>query len=243
MEVNGGFVFLSWLSVAPLRWWRACRCTWSALVTWCLWGRPLSSHAASASKPSEITDCPFLSRSVSLSLSISIFALNCDSVDLIEVSVCQTVCWCIWHVIQAGFALNWHPVSWQSVGLSIRSTCLCVWRTIGVSDMSVCVCHCLSDMFVCPSIRPSISLPLYMFITIVVYLLPSLSLHLSICFKSCNFFVYLFSLSFYLSLPVCAYLSGRHHFSFTDHLSICLCVCVSVQGCEVLSQANGPSHG
>lgn len=108
--------------------------------------------------------------------------------------------------------------------------------------MSVCVCHCLSDMFVCPSIRPSISLPLYMFITIVVYLLPSLSLHLSICFKSCNFFVYLFSLSFYLSLPVCAYLSGRHHFSFTDHLSICLCVCVSVRACLSVYTSCLPTH-
>lgn len=52
------------------RWWRGCRCTWNAPETLCQWGRPRSSLARSAFRPSGTTDCPSQWRSVYLSLSV-----------------------------------------------------------------------------------------------------------------------------------------------------------------------------
>lgn len=59
---GGGCPTLANPCVASVRWWRECRFTWSVQGIWCRWGRPPSSRAALASRPSEITVSPSLWR-------------------------------------------------------------------------------------------------------------------------------------------------------------------------------------
>jgi hypothetical protein len=92
--------------------------------------------------------------------------------------------------------LNQQLVGRQSVGLLIQSTFLCVHLS-----------------------RPSISLSFYTFITIIVYLLPSLSLHLSNCFKS-----------IFLSLFNCVEFQPTR-FTYTLSLYLCGCLCSSLFVC------------